>query len=53
MGNESVGQINQVMSTWKGADGDGEGLVPNESRISHTVEMCIKYEENGRHEESS
>ena len=31
--------INPVISTWKGADGDGEGLVPGERRILHTVEI--------------
>ncbi len=53
MGNGSAEDINPVSSTWKGADGNSEGLVQDESRILHTVELDVRYEDNGGHEESS
>ena len=53
MGNGSAGDFTLVSSTWKGADGDGEGLVQDESRILHTVEMDVRYEDNSGHEGSS
>ena len=53
LGNDNVGHINPVISPLKGLDGDGEGLVPSENRIVHTVEMDIRYEEDVGHEESS
>ena len=53
LGNDNVGHINPVISSFKGSDGDGEGLVPSENRIVHTVEMDIRYEEDVGHEESS
>ena len=52
MGNDSLGDINPVPNILMGVNGDGEGLESNESRILHTVEMDVRYEENGGHEES-
>ncbi len=40
MGHDSVGDINPAISTWKGADADGEGLVQDESEITHSRDAC-------------
>ena len=50
---DNVGNINRVIGSLKGSDGDGEGLVSSQSMILHTVEMDIRYEEDVGHEESS
>ena len=53
IGYDSVGDIERGISTWKRADGDGEGLVPNQSRILYIMERHLRHEDNGRQEESS
>ena len=42
MGNNTARAVESVITPWKGADGDGEG-----------VETHVRHEDNGRHEQNS